>query len=507
MKHLLLFCLISFNVYAQSTQEKFFRNKYEEFDYYAKPNKNNSLSEYFRNHINTKLLEAVKFPANDAYKKRIFLTFKFDFNNAVREVEVNSPYSELNEGIKKAFMKYNISNLHIPEKNSLNIYVLQIISKEGDHAIINCSSKVVYDRYPVFEGCESIPTYSRMKRCNDKQLERYVVKYISPKEIMDAKVIGTLKLQPKFLVDKAGDIKNIKSKAPTEGLAAELNRVLALMPRVKYPPTRNGLPTNMTYNGKVVLQIEGVSDEYEKEIESSNDSIYSPNSDLALHFKKFLTEKDLKSVVFYKNNKDVSISFSVDKKGKLVHFKANSKDQNFNDKLIKIFKKFPAEKLNIKSTSVLELFRFNVITKGYTKNSIECNENPMVLISPIFSEKCAKSKNPAELRKCMSVKISKIVEKRFDTSLAQETKLTGNIKIYCIFKVDTKGKIVDVRVRAPNPFLANEAEEILNSIPNLYKPGYLNGKPVTVPFSLPINFSIKKPEIGEPFKTSNKVTK
>ena len=96
-------------------------------------------------------------------------------------------------------------------------------------------------------------------------------------------------------------------------------------------------------------------------------------------------------------------------------------------------------------------------------------------------------------RKCMSERIAKFVERKFNTNIAADLGLTGRQRIGIIFKIDTLGNITGVRARAPHPRLEQEAVRVINLLPKM-KPGIKNGKPVIVPYSLPMIFQVKEKE-------------
>ncbi|NNL16986.1 MAG: energy transducer TonB, partial [Flavobacteriaceae bacterium] len=102
---------------------------------------------------------------------------------------------------------------------------------------------------------------------------------------------------------------------------------------------------------------------------------------------------------------------------------------------------------------------------------------------------CEKGNN-AKKKACMSEKISKFVQKKFNTELAGELGLTGRQRINVIFKIDKNGNITGVRSRAPHPRLEKEAARVINMLPKM-KPGMQRGKAVIVPYSLPIVFQVQ----------------
>ena len=107
---------------------------------------------------------------------------------------------------------------------------------------------------------------------------------------------------------------------------------------------------------------------------------------------------------------------------------------------------------------------------------------------PIFPG-CDKGDN-AQRRKCMSQKITKFVQRKFNTDLAGDLGLSGRQRISVIFKIDKNGDVVGVRARAPHPRLVKEATRVVNLLPKM-KPGKQRGKAVVVPYSLPIIFQVQ----------------
>ena len=108
---------------------------------------------------------------------------------------------------------------------------------------------------------------------------------------------------------------------------------------------------------------------------------------------------------------------------------------------------------------------------------------------PVFPG-CERKKSNAAKKKCMSDKVSKFVNKKFNTDLAGDLGLSGRQVIRCSFKIDKTGNIVGVYARAPHPGLAKEAKRVLNLLPKM-QPGKQRGKAVTVPYALPIVFQVQ----------------
>lgn len=121
---------------------------------------------------------------------------------------------------------------------------------------------------------------------------------------------------------------------------------------------------------------------------------------------------------------------------------------------------------------------------------IEDVEVPFAVIENVPEYPGCERGSNADKRKCMSDKIAKFVQRKFNTDLAGDLGLSGRQRISVIFKIDKNGNVTGVRSRAPHPRLEKEAARVINMLPKM-KPGRQRGKPVTVPYSLPITFQVQ----------------
>ena len=106
---------------------------------------------------------------------------------------------------------------------------------------------------------------------------------------------------------------------------------------------------------------------------------------------------------------------------------------------------------------------------------------------PLFPgcEKVAKS----ERRKCFQEQINKHIRKNFrDPEIAQEMGIQG--RVYVNFIISKDGSITNIRMRGPDKNLEKEAKRIISKLPKM-TPGKQRGRPVRVPFSIPISFRLQ----------------
>jgi protein TonB len=112
-----------------------------------------------------------------------------------------------------------------------------------------------------------------------------------------------------------------------------------------------------------------------------------------------------------------------------------------------------------------------------------------VEIVPIYPG-CEKMMTNETRVKCMSEKLTRLIQNKFDTGLALELGLTGTQRINVQFKIDKQGRITDVLARAPHPELEKEAKRLTTKIPTM-EPGLQRHKPVSVLYNLPIVFRVQ----------------
>ncbi|MDA0793903.1 MAG: energy transducer TonB [Bacteroidetes bacterium] len=94
-----------------------------------------------------------------------------------------------------------------------------------------------------------------------------------------------------------------------------------------------------------------------------------------------------------------------------------------------------------------------------------------------------------QLRTCFQDKINKHILKNFRyPEIAQEMGIQG--RVYVNFVISKEGNITNVKMRGPDKNLEKEAHRIISLLPNI-TPGKQRGKPVNVPFSIPIVFKLQ----------------
>ena len=133
-----------------------------------------------------------------------------------------------------------------------------------------------------------------------------------------------------------------------------------------------------------------------------------------------------------------------------------------------------------------------LVSFGQKENSKENEketEIPFAIIEnvPLFPgcETVPKSKR----RECFQNKMNRHIAQNFRyPEFAQKNGIQG--RVFVQFMIGKDGNISEIRSRGPHGSLERAAERIIEKLPKM-TPGYLNGLPVKVPFSIPITFSLR----------------
>lgn len=106
---------------------------------------------------------------------------------------------------------------------------------------------------------------------------------------------------------------------------------------------------------------------------------------------------------------------------------------------------------------------------------------------PIFPG-CERVKK-SERRNCFQERMNKHIRKNFRyPEIAQEMGIQG--RVYVNFIISKDGSITNIRMRGPDKNLEAEAQRIISKLPKMI-PGKQRGRPVRVPFSIPITFRLQ----------------
>lgn len=97
--------------------------------------------------------------------------------------------------------------------------------------------------------------------------------------------------------------------------------------------------------------------------------------------------------------------------------------------------------------------------------------------------------NADDKRVCFQEMMLRHIKKNFNyPESAIDMALQGRVGV--LFTIQKDGSIGDIKMRGPHKILEEEANRIISKLPKM-NPGKQRGKPVKVPFSIPITFKLQ----------------
>ena len=147
------------------------------------------------------------------------------------------------------------------------------------------------------------------------------------------------------------------------------------------------------------------------------------------------------------------------------------------------------EYLDITANAKFDKSGASIIEEIEVEEEFEDIDVPFAVIEdvPIFPgcESVAKSQR----RACFQEQMNKHIRRNFRyPEIAQEMGIQG--RVYVNFIIAKDGSITNIRMRGPDKNLENEAQRIISRLPQM-TPGKQRGRPVRVPFSIPITFRLQ----------------
>ena len=188
----------------------------------------------------------------------------------------------------------------------------------------------------------------------------------------------------------------------------------------------------------------------------------------------------------YRKPLNIKAYFSTNGTKQITKIKVHSNNSDLKNLINHSIEHLKANKPKLYSTlHTNKNYALNLFIDKIKVDKIKVNPDKL----PVYKG-CNEKLNNDKLLKCTSKKIAKFINKEFNSNLAASLGLIGRYKIFVGFKINEKGNVFNVMVRAPHPALRKEAERVAKLIPKM-QPAMKNGKPITIPFSIPIIFVIE----------------
>ena len=451
----------------------------KEFDYLhlSNPDTKNELSIHFNTEIPFKLLKDISYP-----KKKYTLNVSFLINKLGEPYQINTSFkvsNNLYNAIKKALLNFPLEKLNIKSLDTKVKYSFQIIASAKKHGnIFYCSSLMITETLPICNSCEDLEYYGDIKNCINEKLKTFYYKNIDSSAVI---VDNTKRLKVKLKINEKGKLTFLKE----DGFDLLIEKATKKPISFKVPASINN---NATFYNYAFYP----SKNKKKSLLNPLKKIIEGNStnDFAKFIAKKLDRKYILNSGLSRMNKNLSLHFELDKKGKPINIKTNSRSYNLDKKIIQLFKEFPFQKLNLGERKSLTYYLTSILSFKEGKTVVATNPKLNSESIPIFPG-CDNSKEIKEAQKCFSIGVQKHFARKFNTSLPNRLGLSsGRKKVLIAFKINKDGDVTDIKVKAPHKKIKKEVIRVIKKLPKM-NPGVQNGKKIDVKYSIPFTLIVK----------------
>lgn len=206
--------------------------------------------------------------------------------------------------------------------------------------------------------------------------------------------------------------------------------------------------------------------------------------------------------LFYEDTLSVSITFVVDKRGKIFEdfIRADYSDDIITPRLgettsyyIKQLPVFKVKNRKPRPYNSWHRFEYKYLIDHKDNKSLTKLETPYkyeggtIMEVPLF-EGC-KRRDEASDRECFQKKMQEHIGKNFIyPQEAMEKGISGRVNT--MFIIGKDGNAEHLKVKGDHELLEEEAKRIMSLLPK-FEPGLINGEPVRVPFSIPVTFKLQ----------------
>ena len=200
-------------------------------------------------------------------KHRISVQFQIDKDGFISDVKARAPHPDLKDEAIRIINLLPKMKAGMSKGKNVNVrYNLPIVFKVGD-GNDKYSSKAndnlletesipfsVIENVPVYPGCTG--NNAALKNCMSSKITKFVSENfnVDLAQGLDLKA-GKHRILVQFLIDKDGNIAEVKARAPHPDLKDEAIRIINLLPKMKAGMSK-GKNVNVRYNLPIVFNVE-----------------------------------------------------------------------------------------------------------------------------------------------------------------------------------------------------------------------------------------------------------
>lgn len=151
----------------------------------------------------------------------------------------------------KKIIEVAVQSTETNEKQKIEVHEIKEV-EVVEEVVEDVPFSIIEDK-PQYPGCKG--GKEEQAKCLEDKIREFVGSKFNQEIASDLGLEGKQRIFVEFLIDKNGDITNIRAKAPHKRLEAEAVRVVGLLPKMT-PGKQRGKPTGVKYTLPVTFAIE-----------------------------------------------------------------------------------------------------------------------------------------------------------------------------------------------------------------------------------------------------------
>lgn len=477
-KYLFLLTLFTFNTFCQISK----KNQQTSVDSIS----SNKVNLYFKEKIPENLLKNITFPKNNT---NIEISFFVNKEKIPFNIQVNSVRNtSLNNALINAFKKYPLNNFDI-NFDTRKKYSFQIISKGSNSNIINYNNSISETSPVNCNSCKDLDFFPDIETCIHQKINDFFYEKIDYSLAKTNDYNTQISLKISLFIDQNGFLKLKTVEAPTE-FKEHIKNIVKKYSEIFTPKTKDN--NSIPYDYKYFSTFKAGGTPKKVKIFNNFDSIFNPSTKnkFSEYLSKNLKVEEINNANLNRINKILYLYFELDKKGKPFQITTNSRSKELEEKIISLFKNYDLNNFIFFNKKKLNKYFSPIIIFENDKNIIKTNNIIGYSRSPIFPV-CNNSKTTKEAYNCFSKQIQSHFIRKFNTKLPNKLGLsTGRKKVFINFRINKKGKIDNIKVRAPHIKIKEEVIRVMSKLPKV-SPGIFGNKPVNIKYSIPFTLLIE----------------
>lgn len=226
----------------------------------------NNIFIHVHENFNAKALQNIGLTSG---RKRISVQFIIDKNGNIADVEARAPHPKMQEEAIRTIKLLPQMKAGVQDGKNVAIrYNIPIVFKiEGENDTITSKKKensLTNDKIisyaniketPIYPGCESLQEESARKGCFRGKITKHISDNFNAKSMQNLGLpFGSNRISVQFIIDRSGNIVDIKARAPHPKLQEEAIRTMKLLPQMK-AGVQDGKNVAIRYNMPIIFDI------------------------------------------------------------------------------------------------------------------------------------------------------------------------------------------------------------------------------------------------------------